>query len=183
MSNSLAETKSGLVIRYATHEDIPQIAHIARVTWDNTYSDTIDIENRQQFLQRAYKTENLVEAIDVPGHWFYIAEDAAQNQLVGFAHFLKRYHPTQARSELVRLYILPEHQNLGRGKALLKKGFQDLAQDGIEQCFVSVQESNVLARKFYERHGFTYRRNHGQFLGTQIVTLVEYIRPITSTDV
>jgi hypothetical protein len=28
-----------------------------------------------------------------------------------------------------------------------------------------------------------FHRNHGQFLGTQIVALVEYIRPITPADI
>ena len=83
----------------------------------------------------------------------------------------------------MRLYVLPEYQNLGWGEKLLKRGFSDLAKDGIEQCFVSVQESNHKAQKFYERHGFVYHRKHGQFLGTQIVTLVEYIRPIRRTDI
>jgi ribosomal protein S18 acetylase RimI-like enzyme len=83
---------------------------------------------------------------------------------------------------LVRLYVLPDYQNLGVGTLILKTGFVALAQAGVEQCFVSVQETNTLARKFYERHGFVYHRKHGQFLGTQIVVLVQYIRPITAAD-
>ena len=173
-------SRSELIIRYATHDDLPQIAHIARVTWDATYNETIAAENRREFLERAYRPENLAEAIDSPGHWLYVVEFTGE--AIGFAHFLRRYHPSQARAELVRLYVLPGYQNVGRGEALLKRGFSDLAKAGIEQCFVSVQESNTLARKFYERYCFTYQRNHGQFLGTQIVTLVEYIRPISEAD-
>jgi ribosomal protein S18 acetylase RimI-like enzyme len=52
----------------------------------------------------------------------------------------------------------------------------------MEQCFVSVQTSNAKARRFYERHGFTFHRSHGQFLGTQIITLAEYVRPISKAD-
>ena len=48
--------------------------------------------------------------------------------------------------------------------------------------FVSVQASNAMAKRFYERHGFSFNRNHGQFLGTQIITLVEYVRPIGPED-
>ena len=173
-------TSTNLIIRYATQADLPQIAHIARVTWDATYNKTIAAKNRQEFLQRAYKPENLAEAIEAADHWFYVVEVTAE--VVGFGHFLRRYHPTQPRAELVRLYVLPGYQSLGRGEALLKRGFSDLAQAEITQCFVSVQESNALAQKFYERHGFTYHRKHGQFLGTQIVSLVEYIRPIIPAD-
>ncbi len=170
-----------LIIRFATHADLPQITHIAHVTWEETYSDTIAVENRNEFLRRAYKTENLVNAINAAGHWFYVAEVAGE--VVGFGHFLRRYHPTQARAELVRLYVLPQYQSAGIGVVILKTGFAALARAKIEQCFVSVQASNRLAQKFYERHGFVYHRNHGQFLGTQIITLNEYIRPITSADI
>jgi ribosomal protein S18 acetylase RimI-like enzyme len=167
-------------VRFATYADLPQIAHIARVTWDATYNETIAPENRRQFLERAYKLENLEGVIDAPEHWLYVAE--LKHDLVGFGHFLKRYHPNKARAELVRLYVLPDHQNLRIGQAVLRRGFADLAEAGIEQCFVSVQESNVLARRFYERYDFTFHRKHGQFLGTQIITLVEYVRPIRPAD-
>lgn len=173
-------SQTGVIIRPATEADLSYIAYIARVTWDATYNKTIAAKNRHEFLQRAYKTETLADAIDAPGHWFYVVEFA--EEAVGFGHFLQRYHPTQARAELVRLYVLPGYQSVGRGEALLKQGFSDLAQAQIEQCFVSVQESNTPARRFYERHGFSYHRSHGQFLGTQIVTLAEYTRPITEED-
>lgn len=168
------------LIRLATLDDLPQVAHIARLTWDLTYHKTIAPENRREFLERAYKLENLATAINVPGHWFYVAE--VEQQVVGFGHFLQRYHPTRARAELMRLYVLPDYQNLTIGHTLLTVGFTALATAGIEQCFVSVQSSNSLARKFYERHGFVFHQSHGQFLGTQITTLVEYVRPITEAD-
>lgn len=167
-------------VRFATYNDLPQIAHIARTTWDDTYNKTIAAENRQEFLGRAYNPENLKSAINAPGHWFYVAQRGTE--LVGFGHFLKRYHPTQSRAELVRLYVLPGYQNLQIGHTILQTGFAALAQSGIEQCFVSVQQTNTDARRFYERHGFTFHRKHGQFLGTQIITLVEYVRPITEKD-
>jgi ribosomal protein S18 acetylase RimI-like enzyme len=163
-------------VRMAGNADLAQIARIARVTWDDTYNDTIAPENRREFLERAYQPENLEYAINAPGHWFYVA--FTDREVVGFGHFLKRYHPSQKRAELVRLYVLPSHQNLRIGRTIIITGFAALAKAGIEQCFVSVQASNTKARRFYERHGFEFNRKHGQFLGTQIITLVEYVRPV-----
>ncbi len=168
------------VVRFATREDLPQVAYIAHITWDATYNETIAPENRREFLERAYKIENLESAINMPGHWFYVAE--IDSKVVGFGHFLRRYHPMRARAELVRLYVLPDYQNLKVGNTILTTGFAALAQAGFDQCFVSVQSSNASARRFYERHGFTVRGSHGQFLGTQIITLVEYVRPLTPND-
>jgi ribosomal protein S18 acetylase RimI-like enzyme len=178
--NEVGPSTSQALVRFATPSDLTHIAHIARVTWDNTYKDTIALENRREFLERAYKPQNLQDSINAPGHWFYVAE--WHDQVVGFGHFLQRYHPTKARAELVRLYVLPSHQNLRIGEAILKTGFAALAKARIEQCFVSVQSGNMNARRFYERYGFTFHQTHGQFLGTQIIILVEYVRPITEAD-
>ncbi len=172
--------QNNAVVRFVTVDDLPQVTHIAQVTWDATYRGIIALENRRKFLQRAYKLENLKSSIDAVGHWFYVVE--VNDQIVGFGHFLKRYHPTRARAELVRLYVLPEYQNLNIGRALLKTGFEALAAANIEQCFVSVQSGNDAARRFYERHGFKFHGTHGQFLGTQIITLAEYVRPISGAD-
>jgi ribosomal protein S18 acetylase RimI-like enzyme len=179
-TDSLITPQRQATVRFAAPADLPQIKDIAQVTWNATYSEVIAPENRSVFLERAYKTEILADAIGAPGHWFYVAELA--HEVIGFGHFLHRYHRTQPRAELLRLYVLPGYQNFGVGTLILKTGFAALAQAGIEQCFVSVQESNTQARKFYERHGFEYHHKHGQFLGTQIVVLVEYIRPITVAD-
>ncbi|HEX9922459.1 MAG TPA: GNAT family N-acetyltransferase [Anaerolineae bacterium] len=180
LTNAPSTTAKSYVVRFATHADLPQIAQVARVTWDVTYNKTIAAENRREFLKRAYKAENLASAINTPDHWFYVAE--IDHRVTGFGHFLRRYHPTRPRAELVRLYVLPEYQGSGIGAAILQTGFAALAEANIEQCFVSVQASNRPAQKFYERHGFSYHRSHGQFLGTQIVTLVEYVRPIGQVD-
>ena len=169
-----------VIVRYASDQDLPKIANVARVTWDATYNDTIAPENRHEFLIRSYKEENIKSVLNAPGHWFYVAE--YKEEVVGFSHFLKRYHPTQARAELVRLYVLPSYQNLYIGRTILQTGFAALAKAKIEQCFVSVQSNNTSARRFYEKHGFKFRSTHGQFLGTQIITLVEYVRPIGQKD-
>jgi ribosomal protein S18 acetylase RimI-like enzyme len=176
----LLSPPEGLTIRLVTHADLLQVAHVARITWDATYNQTIAPENRREFLERSYRPENLADAVDAPGHWFYVAE--LNQEVVGFGHFLQRYHPNQRRAELVRLYVLPEYQHEGIGTAILKTGFSALAQARMQQCFVSVQASNTPARKFYEGHGFVFHQSHGQFLGTQIVIMAEYTRPISAKD-
>ena len=174
------DTTQQYLVRLATHADLPQIAHIARITWEATYDKPIAPENRREFLARAYKPENLADGINAAGHWFYVVQ--AADEVIGFGHFLQRYHPNRPRAELVRLYVLPGYQSKGIGTLILRTGFAALAEAGIEQCFVSVQATNTAARKFYERHDFSFHRSHGQFLGTQIITLAEYIRAIDGAN-
>lgn len=170
-----------LLIRFATPDDLPQIAQVAQITWEATYQDIIDLDNQRTLLRRAYQPDNLLSVIDAPGNWFYVAEIPG-NRLIAFAHFMRRYHPLEGRAELVHFYVLPAYQNKGVGRSMLITGFQALAEANISQCFVSVQSGNLRAQNIYEKHGFVYHRKHGQFLGTQIITLVQYIRPITKAD-
>lgn len=180
MSEQQAINLDNLIIRLAKSDDLNEIAQVAQVTWEATYSDTIDADNRRDFLDKSYKPENLASSIEADDHWFYVGE--LDKKVISFGHFLERYHPTRKQAELVRFYVLPTCQNMGIGRLILRKGFATLAEAGIEQCSVSVQATNTRARRLYERHGFVFDRSHGQFLGTQIITLAQYIRPITAAD-
>src|SRR5688500_15093595 len=123
---SSVNPSAGFTFRLVILADLRQVANVARVTWEATYNQTIAPKNRREFLERSYQPENLADAVDAPGHWFYVAE--LNQEVVGFGHFLQRYHRTQPRAELVRLYVLPEHQHEGIGSAILKTGFAALAQ-------------------------------------------------------
>ena len=160
-------------VRPALPADAPGIAHVARVTWDATYAQSIAAHNRRQFLDRAYSLEAVRAAIEREPDWFYVA--ARGQQIVGFAQYLRRF---DGDGELVRIYVHPDHQRRGIGRAFLKSGLAALADAGIGQCYVSVEMDNSPARAFYERFGFRLRREYGRFLGDQIIRLAEYSAPV-----
>ena len=161
-------------IRPATPADAPGIAKVACITWNITYTHSIAAHNSRQFLNRAYALEILREEIEDEHTWFYVA--AQGRGVVGFAQYIRRF---DAEGELVRLYVHPDHQRNGIGRAFLATGLAALATSGIGQCYVSVEVDNIDARTFYERFGFRPYREYGHFLGNQITRLVEYKAPIT----
>ncbi len=163
-------------IRLATNVDLPQITHVANVTWQATYHNAITLENQRDFLAQLYKPEILANSLTAMGQWLYVSQ--VENKVVGFGHFVQRYHPTQHRAELVSLYVLPDYQSKGIGQAILETAFATLSKANITQCTASVKTTNIQACKFYERNGFVFHRKHGQFLGRQIIILMEYIRSI-----
>jgi hypothetical protein len=55
-TDSLITPQRQATVRFATPADLPRIKHIARITWNTTYSEVIAPENRRVFLERAYKT-------------------------------------------------------------------------------------------------------------------------------
>lgn len=160
-------------IRPATLADVTAIAEVARYTWNVTYARSVATHNRQQFLDQAYAPHALYEALEYESGWFYVAVRA--RSVVGFAQYLQRL---DNQGELVRIYVHPDHQRLGIGRAFLATGLAAMAATGISRCYVSVEVSNVGARAFYERLGFRPRREYGRFLGDQIVRLVEYAASI-----
>ncbi len=163
----------GYTIRPALPADAPGIAAVARVTWDATYRQSIAAHNRRQFLDRAYSLEAVRASIEREPDWFYVA--ARGQQVVGFAQFLRRF---DGNGELVRIYVHPDHQRQGIGRAFLKSGLAALAEAGIDRCYVSVEMDNSPARAFYERFGFRLHREYARFLGDQIIRLAEYSAPV-----
>ncbi len=161
-------------IRPATLADVPGIAEVARHTWNVTYAQSIAAHNREQFLERAYSHYALRQAIRRESRWFYVA--LQMETVVGFAHYLRRF---DAEGELARIYVHPDHQRRGIGRALLAIGLGAMAADGVGRCYVSVAVDNAGARAFYEKFGFRLRRTYGRFLGDQLIHLAEYVIPVT----
>jgi ribosomal protein S18 acetylase RimI-like enzyme len=160
-------------IRPALPADAPGIVRVAHVTWDATYAQSIAAYNRRQFLDRAYSLEAMRATIEREPDWFYVA--ASGQQVVGFAQYLRRF---DGEGELARIYVHPDHQRQGIGRAFLKSGLAALDAAGIGQCYVSVEMDNSPARAFYERFGFRLRREYGRFFGDQIIRLAEYSAPV-----
>jgi ribosomal protein S18 acetylase RimI-like enzyme len=162
-------------VRPATPDDAPGVASVARLTWDATYADTIAAHNRRHFLERAYSSRAMQEAIDSEGSWFYVATQG--DRVVGVSQILRRF---DRQAELVRIYVHPAHQRQGIGRVFLATGLLAIATAGIPMCYVSVEVSNRAARAFYEHFGFCEHREYGRFLGDQIIRLVEYSAVIAS---
>jgi ribosomal protein S18 acetylase RimI-like enzyme len=157
-----------IVIRPAQVVDLLAIRIIAALTWQATYPDLAE-HNRRGFLRGAYSDESLKTVIASARHWFYVALD--QDEVVGFAHFLRR---TRHEAELARLYVLPSYQRQGIGTQLLQHGLAALEKSGFRTCYVAVYVNNAGARAFYERHDFVHHRDLGQQLGDQLLHLVQY---------
>ncbi|MGA1557167.1 MAG: GNAT family N-acetyltransferase [Ilumatobacteraceae bacterium] len=55
---------------------------------------------------------------------------------------------------LDELYVRPAHRNRGVGTHLLAAAGAEAARRGVEHLEIAVDEGDVDARRFYERHGF-----------------------------
>lgn len=58
------------------------------------------------------------------------------------------------QGELANLCVRPDQLGSGLAVRLLEEVLARLAARDVSQCFLEVRESNLRARRFYERHGF-----------------------------
>lgn len=53
------------------------------------------------------------------------------------------------------LYVRPEHRNAGIGTCLMGEVRAEASRRGVEHLEIAVDEPDLDARRFYERHGFS----------------------------
>lgn len=83
--------------------------------------------------------------------------EAGASDAVGFAFFTLRPTPYADGpiAHLEELYVRPELRSRGIGSALLERGLAEALVLGASEVHIGVDEGDVDARRFYERHGFS----------------------------
>ncbi|MGF9965827.1 N-acetyltransferase family protein [Bacillus rhizoplanae] len=134
------------VIREMKEEDIPSVQHVAKNSWNDTYTDIIPISVQERFLQHAYSYDMMKHRLQ-HSHLFVGEVDG---EIVGFANFSPIKY--QNETELGAIYLLPEYQGNGIGTALLRKGITIL--EGVKKIYINVESENKKGKAFYNTKGF-----------------------------
>lgn len=133
-------------IRLAKIEDITAIQQIAKKSWAKTYENLLPVSVQKAYLNEYYSTEQLYHKLKIT--FFFVLE--TDNELVGFANLYR----SERENDLSAIYLLPDFQQKGMGKALLKKVINQL-QEG-DELVVYVEKGNEQAEMFYKNNGFTF---------------------------
>lgn len=108
----------------------------------------VDIENRQ-FLH-PWKEKYFSDELDHDIAYFYVAEDTADNVILGYIIFWV----IEETMELHNIAVSPRHKRKGIGKQLYDFMMDTARDKRVEECFLEVRASNREARNFYEKLGF-----------------------------
>ncbi|HEX2683351.1 MAG TPA: GNAT family N-acetyltransferase [Ferruginibacter sp.] len=73
----------------------------------------------------------------------------------------KEYDHTKA--EIKRMYILPEYRNQSLGQNILRELELWAAEENFSECILETGRNNPAAIKLYEKAGYTYINNYGQY--------------------
>ena len=137
-----------MTIRTATMNDIPVIRQIAYATWPVAYGSILSPEQLDYMLELIYSTPSLEEQFN-NHHHFYISEK--DKEAIGFASC--NVVEPQKRWKLQKLYVLPNIQKSGAGKALLEKVISTAKDHLASELILNVNRNNP-AYSYYLKNGF-----------------------------
>lgn len=153
MPRSVRLVATDVTVTRADRVDLPEIARLARVIWHAHYPGIISGEQIAYMLDRMYAMDRMEEEMERGGVRYYVARRS--HIALGFA----ASGPTPAAREykLHKLYVLPESQRQGIGRALLDRVCEDLRQLGGQTLVLAVNKRNAAALAAYRRYGFQER--------------------------
>jgi ribosomal protein S18 acetylase RimI-like enzyme len=159
-----------MVIRPITLEDAPGVAWVRQQGWKSAYRRIVPDEVLDQ-MDYAAGIERWSDIIRDPAErCLFCAE--IDKQIVGFCvGGLERDLDPDFDGEMYALYVLPEKQRCGVGRALMQSGLDWLSSHGYRKMLIWVLRDNLPARRFYEVMGGTAVRE--RFIEIGGVSLAE----------
>lgn len=152
-----------LRIEEARLSDIPLLHDLGKKAFYPTYLPFISKEQVDYMFHMMYDAEQLAEQMNDRGDRFFIAYQA--QIAVGFASCQLNYDMA-ASAKLHKLYVLPEQQVKGIGKALLLRVAQFAQAQGQKQLVLNVNRYNK-ALGFYQKMGYSISKEEDIPIGNQ----------------
>ncbi|MFB2893443.1 N-acetyltransferase family protein [Aerosakkonemataceae cyanobacterium BLCC-F50] len=143
-----------MIVREATHNDVPAIARVHVDTWRSTYQGIVPDEHlaKLSYEQRANFWHQIFHLPPEDSNFTFVAEEES-SKIVGFANGgVERTGDPLYKGELNAIYILQIHQGKGIGRCLVQAVAKMLIQLGIKSMLVWVLVDNP-ACQFYTALG------------------------------
>lgn len=164
MNNSNRDSRVNL--RRAAATDAPVIRMILWKTWMATYAPFIPVKDLGSYFEEHYNEGAVGELLgqkSVEGH---IAE--CDMNVAGI--MITRMDEKEGRFYVSSLYVLPEFQGKGIGRALLSRAEQMALSAGVKEIWLGVMAQNAAALSWYRALGFTFLEELPFQMGKTCVT-------------
>jgi ribosomal protein S18 acetylase RimI-like enzyme len=147
-----------ILVRPASSSDAAAIAGVRIRSWRAAYAGIVPAAYLDG-LDLAGETATWSERLGAPAAvWVrvaFIAEPPVPPRLVGFVSAGPARHAgEEGLGEVWAIYVDPEAQGRGAGRALMDAAVRGLATRGFGDAVLWVFEANASARVFYERLGW-----------------------------
>jgi len=146
-----------VTVRVASIADAPHIASVHVRSWQaayrgqvpDDYLDSLSIEERETIWS------GILRGSDLPSSGVFVSE-ADERSVVGFAAISPSRDDDAETStgEIGSIYLLPAFWGAGHGRALIERATASLREAGFAAATLWVLDTNLRARRFYERAGW-----------------------------
>ncbi len=136
-----------------TVSDVPAVAALARLVWQDAYADIITQAQIDYMLEERYNAARLRGELEAAGIWWDKATVAGQ--MVAFASTL--LGPAAREMKVDKLYVAPQWQRRGLGGRLLAHLAERALAQGCDTLLLAVNKRNERAIAAYRKHGFGVR--------------------------
>jgi diamine N-acetyltransferase len=140
-------------IRRAAAAEIPLLRDIAERTWRRCYQAILSPEQMDYMLGRMYAPEVIAQEMESGVIWELAIQD---DEPTGFHSCA--FDPADRALKLSKLYVLPEAQGRGIGRALLARVSRLAETLGARKVWLQVNKNNASAIRAYERAGYLVER-------------------------
>lgn len=126
--------------------DFNAVKEVYYQTWQHCYKNLIPQEYLDNLTKDVWEPETRI------GNSYIAVSD--ENKIIGtVAYGAARNANYPSYGEIYSIYILPEWQNTGVGKALLTKALDKMSKK-FDKIYLAVFSKNIQAQKFYETFNF-----------------------------
>jgi len=115
----------------------------------NNYKQIAEIE-RACFDAEAWTENQLLELINNPTYVFVVAVE--EKKVLGYGS----YAQVLDEGHINNIAVRKEERKVGIASAILNKFLENAREKGIASFTLEVRESNIAARKLYEKFGFKF---------------------------
>lgn len=135
-----------ITIELAEQSDIRSISNMAHIIWPHAYGEILSQDQIDFMLEKSYTVEGLAESM-VNGQFFYVLKED------GIAQGFIALRTLEDRLRIEKLYLMPDVQGKGFGKALIDFASEKTIIKGKGIVELNVNRNNP-AYHFYLKQGF-----------------------------
>lgn len=132
--------------------DIATIQRIAVKTWAVTYAEILSKEQTSYMLDMMYSDASLKKQMQEKRHLFFLIKSDDSDEYKGFISCEINYN-NQPKTKIHKLYVLPQSQVSGLGKALIMQA-EKVAKDVANPVLILNINRFNKSLGFYRRQGF-----------------------------
>jgi ribosomal protein S18 acetylase RimI-like enzyme len=155
---------SNLVRRW-TLDDLTYIQDVLWKTWLDSYSHFIPEENLRAYFSEHYDLDSLRTLFHNPMADGFVVMD--EGTVVGFMRTARE--PEENRYYVSSLYVMPQYQTKGLGRALMKRAADEAKGFHLDRIWVGVMVENKQAVDWYKTMGYEIVRTEPFTMGASTV--------------